>query len=80
MDLAREFNCPQREASRMPAPANPAQASGVVEFNQRVGIDMWQPDQRIPALNIADSAGSFQVMVPLPGRETAASIWQAFQD
>ena len=85
VDLAREFKCPQCEASRAPAPANPAQTHRVVEFNQRVGIDVkylpgWQPNQRIPALNIVDYASSFQVMIPLPGRETGASLRQAFQD
>ncbi|OLP84633.1 Copia protein, partial [Symbiodinium microadriaticum] len=85
IDLARELKCETCEASKQPKPAPLAQTHRVTEFNRRVGLDVkylpgWMPNQKIPTLNIVDYASSFQVMVPLPGRETSEMIKKAFQE
>ena len=85
LDMAREFTCEQCQASKQPSPANPAQCQRVTTFNQRIGLDVkylpgWMPNQKIPSLNIVDYASSFQVVVPLPGRETGESLRQALQE
>ena len=64
LELARQFKCPQREASRKPSTPFPAQVSRVADFNQRVGLDVkhlpgWRENQNIKALNITDHASKF---------------------
>ncbi|CAE7029162.1 RE2 [Symbiodinium sp. CCMP2592] len=85
LDLARELSCDLCAAQKQPTPAPLAQTHRVTEFNRRVGLDVkylpgWLPNQKIPALNIVDYASSFQIMVPLPGRETGETLRQAFQE
>ena len=85
LDLAKELQCDQCVAQQRPKAANPSQTHRVTEFNSRVGIDVkflpgWLPNQKIPAVNIVDYASSFQIVVPLAGRETADSIRHAFQE
>ena len=85
IDLCRELQCDVCRAQKPPTPPPPAQTNRAERFNQRIGLDVkylpgWKPNQRIPALNIVDYASSYQVMIPLPGRETGASLRQALQE
>ncbi|CAE7038139.1 RE2 [Symbiodinium sp. CCMP2592] len=83
IEMAKQIECDVCKAQRKPESAPPAQGERVSRFNERVGIDVkyltgWQANQRIPALNIVDHASSFQIMVPLPSRETSAMLRQNF--
>ena len=85
IDLTREIQCDVCKAQKPPASPPPAQTNRATRFNERIGLDVkylsgWKPNQRIPALNIIDFASSYQVMVPLPGRETGESLRQALQE
>ena len=85
LDLCRELQCDVCRVSKPPVPPPPAQTNRATRFNQKVGLDVkylsgWKPNQRIPCLNIVDYASSYQVMIPLPGRETGASLRQALQE
>ena len=85
IDLAREVVCDVCRAQKPPVPPPPAQTNRATHFNQRVGLDVkylpgWQPNQKIPCLNIVDFASSYQVMVPLAGRATGESLRQALQE
>ena len=85
LDLAKGFSCELCTAQRRPAPPNPATTHRVTEFNAKIGIDVkyfpdWQVNQKIPAVNIADYASRFQIMVPLPGRDTSESIRRALRE
>ncbi|CAE7202177.1 TY5A [Symbiodinium sp. CCMP2592] len=85
IELAREVECDVCRAQKPPVPPPPAQTNRATHFNQRVGLDVkylpgWQPNQKIPCLNIVDYASSYQVMVPLPGRATGESLRQALQE
>ena len=85
IELAREVQCDVCRAQKPPTPPPPAQTHRAEHFNQRVGLDVkylqgWQPNQKVPCLNIVDYASSYQIMVPLSGRATGEMIRQAFQE
>ena len=85
IELAREVQCDVCRAQKPPTPPPPAQTHRAEHFNQRVGLDVkylqgWQPNQKIPCLNVVDYASSYQIMVPLSGRATGEMIRQAFQE
>ena len=77
--LAKDLSCDFCTARQAPTVANPGQAHRVLEFNQRVGLDVkylpgWKPNQKIFALNIVDYASSYQLMVPFFETETASVL------
>ena len=77
--LAKDLSCDFCIARQAPTVANPGQAHRVLEFNQRVGLDVkylpgWKPNQKISALNIVDYASSYQLMVPFFETETASVL------
>ena len=85
IDLCREIQCDVCKAQARPSSPPPAQTHRATQFNERVGIDVkylpgWKPNQKIPAVNIVDYASSFQIVVPLEGRETSESIRRVFLD
>ena len=78
------FRCTACEATAKPKDALPASPSKGEEFNERVGLDVkylpgWQPNQKIPCVNIVDYGSSFQQMVPLYARETGETRRQAYR-
>ena len=82
---ASEFQCPTREASRRPADAVPAVPIRQEQFNDRVGIDVkyldgWNPNQKVPCLNIIDYGSSFQQMLPLPAKETGEMLRRYYRE
>ncbi|CAE7795640.1 Copia protein [Symbiodinium microadriaticum] len=82
VELAKELECDVCKAQAAPKSPPPAQTNRATQFNQRIGIDVkylpgWKPNQRIPAVNIVDFASSFQIVVPLHGRETSETIRKA---
>ena len=83
IQAARDLKCDFCIARQAPTPANPGQAHRVLEFNQRVGIDVkhlpgWKPNQKITALNIVDYASSYQLMIPFFETETSALLRKIF--
>ena len=64
--------CANQARPQAPLPANTSTAT---EFNDKIGLDVkylpgWNPQQKIPCVNVVDYATSFQVMVPIFSRET----------
>ena len=85
ISLAKQLKCPLCESKRPPAVPPPAQTSRVVDFNQRIGIDVkhlqgWQLNQKVKALNIVDQASSFQLMIPFFETETADVLRRLLND
>ena len=81
LQAARELTCEQCAANVQPKPAMPC----TTEFNSLVGIDIkyltgWNPNQKVPALNIVDYASSMQLMIPLFRRETSELIFNTFME
>ena len=79
LSLAAKFSCPQCEANKRPALANPAQTDQVSVFNQKVGMDVkhlsgWKTNMKVKALNIVDYASNFQLMIPFFETETASLL------
>lgn len=69
ISLARNLECPVCISQTQPKAAAPAQGHRVLEFNSQIGIDVenlpgWQPNQKIRALNIVDTASGYQRMIP----------------
>ena len=82
VELAKELECDVCKAQAAPKSPPPAQTNRATQFNQRIGIDVkylpgWKPNQKVPAVNIVDFASSFQIVVPLHGRETSETIRKA---
>eukprot|EP00435_Cladocopium_sp_Y103_P071090 s130_g36.t1 len=76
---AKTLECDFCTARQMPTVANPGQVHRVLEFNQRVGLDVkhlpgWLPNQKITAVNMVDYASSFQLMVPFFETETSSVL------
>ena len=74
--------CANQARPQAPLPANTSTAT---EFNDKIGLDVkylpgWNPQQKIPCVNVVDYATSFQVMVPIFSRETGESTCTAFRD
>ena len=85
LQLARELQCPFCESHTKPHAALPAKPSQIVGFNQQIGIDVkhlpgWKHNQKIRALNIVDTASSFQRVIPFFEPETSALLWKLVQD
>ena len=83
--LAKTFSCEFCKSRQQPSVALPAQPSRVSEFNHQIGIDVkqlpgWQPNQKIKALNIVDTASSFQRMIPFFEQETASLLRKLLTD
>ena len=85
VEAARSFQCQQCLATAQPRPPLPAKPDRVLNFNQRIGVDVkylrgWAVNQKIPAINIVDYASSFQMMVPIFKKETSEQIRQVIQE
>ena len=85
VEAARSFQCQQCLATAQPRPSLPAKPDRVLNFNQRIGVDVkylrgWAVNQKIPAINIVDYASSFQMMVPIFKKETSEQIRQVIQE
>ena len=85
LHLARELQCPFCESHAKPHAALPARPSQIVGFNQQIGIDVkhlpgWKSNQKIRALNIVDTASSFQRVIPFFEPETSSLLWKLVQD
>ena len=83
--LAKSFTCELCRSQIKPKVPLPAQPNRVTEFNQQVGLDVkhlkgWLPNQKVKALNIVDSASSFQRMIPFCETETASVLRKLFTD
>ena len=66
--LAKEFSCDLRRSQLKPKVPLPAQPHRITEFNSQVGLDVkhlkgWLPNQKVKALNIVDTASSFQRVI-----------------
>eukprot|EP00435_Cladocopium_sp_Y103_P026818 s1587_g6.t1 len=85
IELARHFECSFCKSQAKPSVPLPAQTNRVHEFNHQIGLDVknlrgWLPNQKIKALNVVDSASSFQRMVPFFQTETSSLLRQLLAD
>ena len=85
LHLARELQCPFCDSHAKPHAALPARPSQIVGFNQQIGIDVkhlpgWKSNQKIRALNIVDTASSFQRVIPFLEPDTTSLLWKLVQD
>eukprot|EP00435_Cladocopium_sp_Y103_P021217 s3154_g5.t1 len=85
IELARSFECDFCKSQAKPTIPLPAQPNRIHEFNAQVGLDVknlrgWKPNQKIKALNMVDTASSFQRMVPFFQSETSAVLQQLFSE
>lgn len=83
--MAQQFQCSVCENNKQPSSALPAKTSRVLEFNQKVGLDVkyvngWKPNQLIPCIRIVDYATSLHVVVPIFRRETGEIIKGVLRD
>ena len=83
--LAKEFSCDLCRSQLKPKIPLPSQPNRVSEFNQQVGLDVkhltgWLPNQRVKALNIVDTASSFQRIIPFFETETSSVLRKLFSD
>ena len=79
IEVARSFECDFCKSMAKPKVPLPAQPNRVHEFNHQIGIDVknlrgWLPNQKIKALNIVDTASSFQRVIPFFQQETAGLL------
>ena len=84
-ELARTLECDVCKAQKRPESPPPAQTGRSTRFNAKVGLDIkylpgWRPNMKVPTLNILDFASSFQMMIPLPQRETSELIRSVFME
>ena len=75
--LAKEFSCDLCRSQLKPKVPLPGQPHRITEFNSQVGLDVkrlkgWLPNQKVKALNIVDTASSFQRAIPFFETETAS--------
>eukprot|EP00435_Cladocopium_sp_Y103_P013904 s3466_g3.t1 len=85
VELARHFECEFCKSMAKPKIPLPAQPNRVHEFNHQIGIDVknlkgWLPNQKIKALNIVDTASSFQRVIPFFQQETASVLRKLLAD
>ena len=83
--LAKEFSCDLCRSQLKPKVPLPAQPHRITEFNSQVGLDVkhlkgWLPNQKVKALNIVDTASSFQRVIPFFETETASVLRKLFTD
>ena len=79
IDAARSFQCDFCKSQSKPIVPLPAQPNRVHEFNHHIGLDVkqlngWLPNQKIKAMNIVDTASSFQRVIPFFETETATLL------
>ncbi|OLP92915.1 Copia protein [Symbiodinium microadriaticum] len=84
-ELAKTIECDVCKAQKRPEVPPPAQTDRPTRFNAKVGLDIkylpgWKANMKIPALNVVDFASSFQLMIPLPHRETSELIRSTFME
>eukprot|EP00435_Cladocopium_sp_Y103_P019702 s2149_g4.t1 len=85
LTLARSLQCSFCQSHAKPHAALPAHPAHVTNFNEQIGIDVkhlpgWRPNQKVLALNIVDTASSFQRMIPFFEVETSRLLWQLLKD
>eukprot|EP00435_Cladocopium_sp_Y103_P043787 s1055_g12.t1 len=85
IELARSFECSFCKSQAKPSVPLPAQTHRVHEFNHQIGLDVknlrgWLPNQKIKALNVVDTASSFQRVVPFFQTETSTLLRQLLSD
>lgn len=85
IQMARNLECPVCLSQTHPKAAAPAQGHRVLEFNSQIGIDVellpgWQPNQKIKALNIVDTASGYQQMIPFFTTETSSVLLKLLRD
>eukprot|EP00435_Cladocopium_sp_Y103_P016050 s2207_g4.t1 len=85
IEIARHFECEFCKSMAKPKVPLPAQPNRVHEFNHQIGIDVknlkgWLPNQKIKALNIVDTASSFQRVIPFFQQETASVLRKLLAD
>eukprot|EP00435_Cladocopium_sp_Y103_P032199 s207_g8.t1 len=85
IELARHFECDFCKSMAKPKVPLPAQPNRVHEFNHQIGIDVknlrgWLPNQKVKALNIVDTASSFQRVIPFFQQETASVLRKLLAD
>eukprot|EP00435_Cladocopium_sp_Y103_P056621 s837_g19.t1 len=85
IEIARHFECDFCKSMVKPKVPLPAQPNRVHEFNHQIGIDVkhlkgWLPNQKVKALNIVDTASSFQRVVPFFQQETASLLRKLLSD
>jgi hypothetical protein len=76
---AEQFTCDICEARQKPSPPHRSQATRIVEFNDRVGLDVkflpgWNENQRIRSVNMLYIGSGLRAIVPFFETETAAVI------
>ena len=79
------FQCSVCANQQRPSPPLPANTHVVLEFNEKLGIDVkylpsWLPNKRVPFVNMVDLATSLQVVAPLSKVETGETIREALRD
>ena len=82
---AQNLTCSVCSNHALPASSLPAKTSRVMEFNDKIGLDIkylpgWKPNQRVPCVNIIDYATSLQIMAPIFVRENAELLKGVLRD
>eukprot|EP00435_Cladocopium_sp_Y103_P030061 s1739_g7.t1 len=82
---AQQFECSVCKNHTHPASQLPAKTSRIMEFNEKVGMDIkylpgWKVNQRVPCINIVDYSTSLQIMAPIFDRESAEVTKGVFRD
>eukprot|EP00435_Cladocopium_sp_Y103_P056355 s943_g19.t1 len=85
IEEARKFHCEVCTQRQRPTPALPVSANQILDFGQRVGLDVkllpgWCQNQRVKCLNIVDYGSSFQVMCPFYETETGPLLKRLFEE
>eukprot|EP00435_Cladocopium_sp_Y103_P075218 s4_g55.t1 len=85
IDVARSFECQFCKSQMKPGVPLPAQPHRVQDFNHQVGLDVknlrgWRPNQKVKALNLVDTASSFQRMIPFFQNETSELLQELFSE
>eukprot|EP00435_Cladocopium_sp_Y103_P063629 s214_g25.t1 len=85
IEVAKTFECDFCKSMAKPKIPLPAQANRIHEFNHQIGIDVknlrgWRPNQKIKALNIVDTASSFQRVIPFFQQETSTVLRRLLLD
>ena len=85
INFARNLECPVCTSQSKPKAAAPSQGHRILEFNNQIGIDVkllpgWQPNQKIKALNVVDTASGYQRMIPFFTTETSNVLLKLLQE
>eukprot|EP00435_Cladocopium_sp_Y103_P073897 s9_g45.t1 len=85
IEAARSYDCQFCKSQTKPGIPLPAQPNRVHEFNAQVGLDVknlrgWRPNQKVKALNLVDTASSFQRMIPFFQNETSELLQELFSE